>query len=222
MIIDLLSLFPEMLEGFLGTSIIARARKRQLLHYRSHNLRQWSTDRHLKVDDRPFGGGAGMVLQPEPIGRAIGDLRRECSCVIYLCPDGVPLKPALARELAQREHLIFLSGHYEGIDQRIRERYVDRELSIGDYVLTNGTLAAAVAIDVICRYIPGVLGNDLSLCQDSFSGGLLASPQYTRPRVFEGMEVPEVLLSGDHGAIERWRQEQRLERTRRLRPDLLP
>jgi tRNA (guanine37-N1)-methyltransferase len=221
MLIELLSLFPEMLDGFLSTSIIARARKRQLLQYRSHNLRQWSSDKHLRVDDRPFGGGAGMVLQPEPISRAIRDLRRERTQVIYLCPDGIPLTTAVARELAQKQHLIFLSGHYEGVDQRIRERYVDVELSIGDYILTNGTLAAAVAIDVICRYIPGVLGNDFSLCQDSFSGGLLASPQYTRPREFEGMAVPGVLLSGDHRAIEHWRLEQRLERTRQRRPDLL-
>jgi tRNA (guanine37-N1)-methyltransferase len=221
MLIELLSLFPEMLDGFLGTSIIARARKRQLLQYRSHNLRQWSSDKHLRVDDRPFGGGAGMVLQPEPIARAIRDLRREQTEVIYLCPDGIPLTTAVARELAKKPHLIFLSGHYEGIDQRIRERYVDRELSIGDYILTNGTLAAAVAIDVICRYIPGVLGNDLSLSQDSFSGGLLASPQYTRPREFEGMVVPEVLLSGDHRLIECWRLERRLERTRLRRLDLL-
>jgi tRNA (guanine37-N1)-methyltransferase len=221
MLIDLLSLFPEMLDGFLSTSIIARARKRQLLHYRSHNLRQWSSDKHLRVDDRPFGGGAGMVLQPEPIARAIGDLRREQTTVIYPCPDGVPLTTAVAHELAQKQHLIFLSGHYEGIDQRIRERYVDVELSIGDYILSYGTLAAAVAIDVICRQIPGVLGNDFSLGQDSFSGGLLASPQYTRPREFEGMVVPEVLLGGDHRAIGHWRLEQRLERTRRLRPDLL-
>ncbi|MDR1303375.1 MAG: tRNA (guanosine(37)-N1)-methyltransferase TrmD [Puniceicoccales bacterium] len=220
MFIELLSLFPEMLDGFLGTSMIARARKRQLLQYRSHNLRQWSSDRHLRVDDRPFGGGAGMVLQPEPIARAIRDLRREQTEVIYLCPDGVPLTTAVACELAKKRHLIFLSGHYEGVDQRIRERYVDVELSIGDYILTNGTLAAAVAIDAICRYIPGVLGNNSSLSQDSFSGGLLAGPQYTRPREFEGMAVPEVLLSGDHRAIECWRLKQRLERTRRLRPDL--
>lgn len=162
-----------------------------------------------------------MVLQPEPIARAIKDLRQEQTEVVYLCPDGVPLTTAVARELAQKQHLIFLSGHYEGIDQRIREGYVDMELSIGDYILTNGTLAAAVAIDVICRHIPGVLGNNFSLCQDSFSGGLLASPQYTRPREFEGMAVPEILLSGDHRAIECWRLERRLERTRQRRPDLL-
>jgi tRNA (guanine37-N1)-methyltransferase len=221
MIIDLLSLFPEMLDGFWGASIMARALEQQLLQYRAHNLRQWSKDKHLRVDDRPFGGGAGMVLQPEPIAQAIRDLRGEQTCVIYLCPDGIPLKTTIARELAQKQHLIFLSGHYEGIDQRIRDKYIDLELSIGDYILTNGTLAAAVAIDVICRHIPGVLGNDISLSQDSFSDGLLACPQYTQPRIFEGMAVPEVLLSGHHGEIERWRRQQRLERTRQLRPDLL-
>jgi tRNA (guanine37-N1)-methyltransferase len=162
-----------------------------------------------------------MVLRPQPIVNAIQSLRREQSYVVYLSPDGVPLSTSVAKDLATREHIIFLSGHYEGIDQRIRDKYVHMELSIGDYILTNGTLAAAVAIDVICRYVPGVLGNDDSLRQDSFSDGLLAHPQYTQPRVFEAMAVPEVLLSGDHGAIQRWRQEQRRTRTEKLRPDLL-
>jgi tRNA (guanine37-N1)-methyltransferase len=221
MIIDLISLFPDMLDGFLNSSIIARAQKKQLLSYRSHNLRRWSNDKYFKVDDRPFGGGAGMVLQPEPIARAINELKGEGTYSVYLCPDGIPLKTDVAKTLAQKPHIIFLSGHYEGIDQRIRDRYIDLELSIGDYILTNGTLAAAVAIDVICRYIPRVLGNEISLEQDSFAGGLLTFPQYTQPRIFEGIAVPEVLLSGDHGAIERWRQRQRLERTQKLRPDLL-
>jgi tRNA (guanine37-N1)-methyltransferase len=220
MIIDLLSLFPEMLDGFLNTSIIARARKNQLLHCYAHNLRQWSTDKYRKVDDRPFGGGAGMVIQPEPLARAIRDLKTEQSYVIYLCPDGIPLKTSIAQQLAQKTHLIFISGHYEGIDQRIRDRYIDGEISIGDYVLTNGTLAAAVVIDAICRHIPGVLGNESSLDQDSFSNGLLSHPQYTQPRIFEDMEVPEVLLSGNHAAIDSWRQQQRLERTQQRRPDL--
>jgi tRNA (guanine37-N1)-methyltransferase len=221
MIIDLLSLFPEMLDGFLHTSIIARAQKNQRLHCRTHDLRQWSTDKHRKVDDRPFGGGAGMVIQPEPLAWAIRDLKTEQASVIYLCPDGTLLTTAIAQQLAQQSHLIFVSGHYEGIDQRIRDQYIDREISIGDYVLTNGTLAAAVVIDAICRHIPGVLGNTVSLEQDSFSDGLLSHPQYTQPRVFEGMEVPEVLLSGNHTAIDQWRQRQRLERTRQRRPDLL-
>ncbi|MDR1590629.1 MAG: tRNA (guanosine(37)-N1)-methyltransferase TrmD [Puniceicoccales bacterium] len=221
MIIDLLSLFPEMLDGVLRTSIVARAQKNQLLHCRPHNLRHWSTRKHRRVDDRPFGGGAGMVIQPEPLAQAIRDLKTEQAFVIYLCPDGTPFTTAIAQQLAQKSHLIFVSGHYEGIDQRIRDKYIDWEISIGDYVLTNGTLAAAVVIDAICRHIPGVLGNAVSLEQDSFSDGLLSPPQYTQPRVFEGMEVPEVLLSGDHAAIDRWRQRQRLERTRQRRPDLL-
>ncbi|MDR1434932.1 MAG: tRNA (guanosine(37)-N1)-methyltransferase TrmD [Puniceicoccales bacterium] len=221
MIIDLISLFPEMLDGFLNASIIARAQKKQLLQYRSHNLRQWSSSKHFKVDDRPFGGGAGMVLQPEPIARAINELGGEGTYTVFLCPDGIPLKTNVAKALAQKPHIIFLSGHYEGIDQRIRDRYINLELSIGDYVLTNGTLAAAVAIDVICRHIPGVLGNETSLGQDSFADGLLTFPQYTQPRIFENMAVPEVLLSGDHRAIEGWRQRQRFERTQKLRPDLL-
>jgi tRNA (guanine37-N1)-methyltransferase len=221
MIIDVVSLFPEMLDGLMSTSIIARARKKQLLLYHSHNLRHWSTNKHLKVDDRPFGGGAGMVIQSEPLVRAIRDLTTEQSLVIYLCPDGIPFKTLGAQQLAQKPHLILISGHYEGIDQRIRDRYVDLEISIGDYVLTNGTLAAAVVIDAVCRYIPNVLGNGDSLAQDSFSDGLLSHPQYTRPRNFEGMEVPEVLLSGNHQAIDQWRQQQRWERTRQRRPELL-
>ncbi|MDR0740968.1 MAG: tRNA (guanosine(37)-N1)-methyltransferase TrmD [Puniceicoccales bacterium] len=221
MTIDLLSLFPEMIDGFMQTSIIARAQKNQFLHCRTHDLRQWSTDKHRKVDDRPFGGGAGMVIQPEPLARAIKNLKTEQSSTIYLCPDGTPFTTAIAQRFAQQSHLILVSGHYEGIDQRIRDRYVDWEISIGDYVLTNGTLAAAVVIDAICRHIPGVLGNAASLKQDSFSDGLLSPPQYTQPRIFEGMEVPDVLLSGNHAAIDQWRQRQRLERTRQKRPDLL-
>jgi tRNA (guanine37-N1)-methyltransferase len=221
MTIDCLSLFPEMLESFFRSSILARARKNQLLHCYTHNLRQWSDDKHLKVDDRPFGGGAGMVIQPEPLARAIRQLKTEHSSVIYPCPDGTPLTTAIAQQLAQKSHLIFVSGHYEGIDQRIRDRYIDGEISIGDYVLTNGTLAAAVIIDALCRHIPGVLGCEASLKQDSFSDGLLSHPQYTQPRIFEGMAVPEVLLSGNHAAIDAWRQRQRLQRTQQKRPDLL-
>lgn len=224
--IDVVSIFPEMLDGFLQTSILSRAQKNSFIQIFTHDLRIWSTDKHAKVDDRPFGGGAGMLLMPEPLSRAIHALKspRELqpaeSCVVYPCPDGVPLTTDLAKTLAKKSHLIFLSGHYEGIDQRIRDRYVDYEVSIGDYVLTNGTLAAAVMIDAICRYVPGVLGNGESLEQDSFSDGLLTFPQYTQPREFEGVAVPEILLSGNHQVIERWRQEQRLLKTQRRRPDL--
>ncbi|UPA28145.1 MAG: tRNA (guanosine(37)-N1)-methyltransferase TrmD [Verrucomicrobiota bacterium] len=218
--IDLISLFPDMLDGFMASSILARAQKQGFLEYHKHNLRQWSENKHFKVDDRPFGGGAGMLLQPGPVIRAIQALRTEESCVIYPCPDGVPLTTEQVQILAQHTHLIFLSGHYEGLDQRVRDRYIDQEFSIGDYVLTNGTLAAAVMIDAICRYIPGVLGNNVSLEQDSLSDGLLTFPQYTQPREFEGITVPEVLLSGNHAEIDRWRYAQRLEKTRQRRPDL--
>jgi tRNA (guanine37-N1)-methyltransferase len=210
-----------MLEGFLGESMLRRARERGILTMRVHNLRDWTTDKHKVTDDRPFGGGAGMVLKPEPVFAAVEDLRGAQTRVIYLSPDGQPLTPAVGERLSRAEHLIFLSGHYEGIDQRIRDHLVDEEISIGDYVLTNGTLAAAVVIDVMCRFVPGVLGEEKSLTHESFSRNVLDFPQYTRPADFRGWKVPEVLLSGNHAQIEKWRQEQGLERTRRLRPDLL-
>lgn len=186
----------------------------------SRSIREWTMDCHAVADDRPFGGGAGMVLKPEPLARALKDLKTPESSVIYLCPDGELFSSAVARELSKDKHLILLCGHYEGIDERIREKYVDREISIGDYVLTNGILAAAVVLDAVARYVPGVLGAEQSLEQDSFSDGLLAFPQYTRPEVFEGTPVPEVLLSGHHEKIARWRREQRMLRTRQRRPDL--
>lgn len=218
--VDIVSVFPKMLDGFLETSILARAQKNHRIQIFTHDLRDWSTDKHAKVDDRPFGGGAGMLLMPEPLSRALHELKSQESFVVYPCPDGIPLSTELAKMLAEKTHLIFLSGHYEGIDQRIRDRYVGCEVSIGDYVLTNGTLASAVIVDAICRYVPGVLGNGESLEQDSFSDGLLTFPQYTQPRVFEGVAVPDILLSGDHQAIERWRREQRILKTQQRRPDL--
>lgn len=219
--IDLLTLFPGMLEGFLAESMVGRARACGLLQLRVHNLRDWAQGRHKITDDRPFGGGAGMVIKPEPLFAAVEALRREDSVVIYLCPDGEPLSTPLARELAAEQHLIFISGHYEGIDERAREELVDREISIGDYVLTNGTLPAAVVVDALARYVPGVLGEEQSLAQDSFADGLLSHPQYTRPAEFRGMAVPQVLLGGNHAAIEAWRQRQRRARTRARRPELL-
>ena len=220
--IDLLTLFPAMLDGLLGESIIGKARERGHLELRIHNLRDWSTDKHKTADDRPFGGGAGMVLKPEPVFAAIEQLRTPGSRTIYLSPDGTPLSPTVGQRLAGEQHLIFLSGHYEGIDQRIRDHIIDEEISIGDYVLTNGTIAAAVVVDVLARFIPGVLGEENSLTHESFTRNLLDFPQYTRPADFRGWKVPEVLLSGNHALIERWRLEQSLEKTRRLRPDLLP
>ena len=219
--IDLLTLFPAMVSGFIRESILGRAVGAGILDIRLRNLREWADDRHQVTDDRPFGGGAGMVLKPEPLFSAIESLRSPRCTVIYLSPDGEPLSPALARGLSTLGHLILVSGHYEGIDQRVRDELVDREISIGDYVLTNGTLAAAVLIDCVCRHVPGVLGEEKSLTQDSFAGSLLSFPQYTRPAEYRGLRVPEILLSGNHEAIEKWRLRQREEKTRNKRPDLL-
>jgi tRNA (guanine37-N1)-methyltransferase len=209
-----------MLEGFLTESILGKGIEAGLLSVKVHDLRQWTTDRHRTADDRPFGGGAGMVMKPEPVFAAMEALQTPGCRRVYLTPDGVPYSEPLAKELAGLTHLILLSGHYEGIDQRIRDRVIDQEISIGDYVLTNGTLPAAVVIDALARFIPGVLGEEKSLTHESFTGKLLDFPQYTRPAEFRGMSVPEVLLSGTHGEIEKWRQAQRIEKTRQVRPDL--
>ena len=219
--VDVLTLFPAMLSGFLTESMIGRAIGNGLLDVRMRNIRDWTKDKWQVTDDRPFGGGAGMVLKPEPLCAAIDALRTPSAEIVFLTPDGEPFSSPIARELAQRSHLILVSGHYEGIDERIRQTRITREISIGDYILTNGTLAAAVLIDATARYIPGVLGEEKSLTQDSFNSNLLGFPQYTRPVEFEGLAVPEVLLSGHHREIERWRQEQRLAKTRHRRPDLL-
>ena len=219
--IDVLTLFPRMLDGFLAESMLGRALERGLLEVKTHDLRAWTLDKHRTADDRPFGGGAGMVLKPEPVFAAIEQVQTTGCRRIYLTPDGTPLSPALARELSQLPHLVLLSGHYEGIDQRIRDRVIDQEISIGDYVLTNGTVAAAVLIDALSRFIPGVLGEEKSLTHESFTGKLLDFPQYTRPAEFRGMSVPEVLLSGNHAEIEKWRRDRALEKTRQTRPDLL-
>ena len=219
--IDVLTLFPGMLQGFLTESILGRGIERGLLGVTVHDLRNWAVDRHRTADDRPFGGGAGMVLRPEPVFSALEQLQSPGCRRIYLTPDGTPLSPALAGELSRQTHLVLLSGHYEGIDQRIRDSLIDQEISVGDYVLTNGTLAAAVVIDALSRFIPGVLGEEKSLTHESFSGKLLDFPQYTRPAEFRGMSVPEVLLSGNHAEIEKWRQARALEKTRQVRPDLL-
>ncbi len=219
--IDVLTLFPDMLTGYLESSILGRAQSRELLEVRLHNIRDWATDKHHTTDERPFGGGAGMVLKPEPVFAAVEALRGEETTVLYLTPDGEQLGTPLVKELASEErHLILLSGHYDGIDQRIRDVLVDREVSIGDYVLTNGTLPAAVLIDCLARYIPGVLGDENSLTHDSFDSNVLGFPQYTRPSEFRGMPVPKILMSGNHAAIAEWRQEQQMEKTRRRRPDL--
>jgi len=219
--IDILTLFPQMLDGFLAESILGKALERGLLSVKVHDLRDWTTDKHHTADDRPFGGGAGMVLKPEPVFAAIEQLQRPGCRRIYLTPDGEPFTSALAEEFSREQHLILLSGHYEGIDQRIRDCLIDREISIGDFVLTNGTVAAAVVIDALSRFIPGVLGEEKSLTHESFTNKLLDFPQYTRPAEYRGMSVPEVLLSGHHAEIEKWRQARRTEKTRQVRPDLL-
>jgi tRNA (guanine37-N1)-methyltransferase len=219
--IDVLTLFPRMLEGFLAESILGKGIESGLLSVKVHDVRDWATSKHKNADDRPFGGGAGMVMKPEPVFAAIEQLQTPGCRRIYLTPDGTPYSEKLARELAQETHLVLLSGHYEGIDQRIRDKVIDQEISIGDYVLTNGTLPAAVVIDALARFIPGVLGEEKSLTHESFTGKLLDFPQYTRPAEFRGMSVPEVLLSGDHAKIEQWRNARRIEKTRQVRPDLL-
>ena len=219
---DILTLFPEMVEGFLSSSMLARGQLNGLIGVKAYQLRDWAMDKHHKTDEIPFGGGPGMVMKPEPIYAAVDSLRRPETRIIYMAPDGEPLTSQLARELSQEKHLILLSGHYEGVDQRVRDDLIDQEVSIGDYVLTNGTLAAVVLIDCVSRFVPGFLGDEKSLTDESFMNKLLGFPQYTRPAEFRGMKVPEVLISGNHAAIAKWRLEQQIEKTRHLRPDLLP
>ena len=217
--IDILSLFPEMLEGPLAQSIPGRIQEQGLATIRVHDLREWGLGRHRSVDDAPYGGGAGMILRPEPVAAAFDAVRRANSTVILLDPVGEVFSQARAHDLAGRSHLVFLCPRYEGIDERIRSM-VDLELSIGDYVLTGGELPALVVIDAVIRLLPGAIEAE-SITEESFSAGLLEYPQYTRPPTFRGMDVPAVLASGDHGAVARWRHEQALERTRKRRPDLL-
>jgi tRNA (guanine37-N1)-methyltransferase len=219
--IDVLTLFPAMFAGPLDESIIKRARKKGLLELQVHDLRQWTHDRHKTVDDRPFGGGPGMLMKPEPIFEAVESLRREATKVILLSPGGRKFDQAIARELSQQTDLLFVTGHYEGFDERVRLALAHDELSIGDYVLTNGALPAMVVIDAVTRLLPGVLGDDESSCDESFSHGLLEYPQYTRPAEFRGMKAPDILVSGNHAEIEKWRREQAKLRTQERRPDLI-
>jgi len=220
--IDVLTLFPAMFAGPLDESIIMRARKAGLLDLKIHNLRDWTHDRHKTVDDRPFGGGPGMLLKPEPIFEAVEHLARPATKVILLSPSGRKFDQAMARQLAAESDLLLVTGHYEGFDERVREALADDELSIGDYVLTNGALPAMVVIDAVARLLPGVLGDDESSHDESFSAGLLEYPQYTRPAEFRGMRVPDILVSGNHAEIENWRREQARLKTQAQRPDLLP
>src|SRR5215469_4793328 len=219
--IDVLTLFPAMFAGPLDESIVQRARKSGTLDLAVTNLRDYTHDRHKTVDDRPFGGGPGMLLKPEPIFEAIETLAREKTRVILLSPAGRVFNQAIARELALLDDLLLVSGHYEGFDERVREQLAHDELSIGDFVLTNGALPAMVIIDAVTRLLPGALGDDESAHEESFSHGLLEYPQYTRPAEFRGMKVPEVLLSGNHAQIAKWRTDQARLRTSERRPDLL-
>jgi len=219
--IDVLTLFPAMFAGPLDESIIMRARKKCLLDLQIHDLRKWTHDRHKTVDDEPFGGGPGMLMKPEPLFEAVESLKREKTKVILLSPGGRKFSQEIARELSQEKDLLLVTGHYEGFDERVRESLADDELSIGDYVLTNGALPAMVVIDAVARLLPGVLGDDESSRDESFSHGLLEYPQYTRPAEFRGMKVPDVLVSGNHAEIEKWRREQAKEKTKKNRPDLL-
>ena len=219
--IDVLTLFPAMFAGPLDESIVQRARTSGVLKLSVHNLRDYAHDRHKTVDDRPFGGGPGMLLKPEPVFEAVEALAGEKTRVILLSPAGRKFDQAIARELAQQEELLLICGSYEGFDERIREQLADDELSIGDYVLTNGALPAMVVVDAVTRLLPGVLGDDESSLDESFSADLLEYPHYTRPAEFRGMKVPEVLLSGNHAEIAKWRAEQARQRTKERRPDLL-
>ncbi|MCM3689898.1 tRNA (guanosine(37)-N1)-methyltransferase TrmD [Neobacillus niacini] len=223
--IDVLTLFPEMFSGVLGHSILHKAAQKSAVHYNVVNFRDYADNKHQTVDDYPYGGGAGMVLKPQPLFDAVAALKEKANSnttrVILLCPQGKRYDQKLAEELAKEEHLLFICGHYEGYDERIREHVVSDEISIGDYVLTGGELGAMVVIDSVVRLLPEVLGNEESHMKDSFSTGLLEHPHYTRPSDFRGMKVPEVLLQGNHRLIEEWRNKEALRRTLLRRPDLL-
>lgn len=217
--IDILSLFPGYFKGPFDESIIMQARKKGLIEINLIDIRAFAENRYRKVDDRPYGGGPGMVMMPQPTVDAIRSVKKNGTKVIYMSPQGRPLTAAKCRELAQLDHLVLLCGHYEGIDERILDE-VDEEISIGDYVLTNGCLSSIVLVDAVVRFVPGVLGHESAAHEDSFEQGLLDCPHYTRPEVYEGKVVPEILLSGNHQEIAKWRRRKALEKTKRMRPDL--
>ena len=219
--VDILTLFPEICRAPLRESMMKRAQECGVLDLHIHNLRDWTTDKHHVVDDAPFGGGQGMVMKPEPIFAAVESLRSDESRVILMTPQGKRFDQKLALDFSTRKHLIVICGHYEGVDHRVVEHLVDDEISIGDYVLTNGAIAAVVLVDAVVRLLPGVLGDDQSAQNDSFAEGLLEGPHYTRPAEFRGWKIPDVLLSGNHGAIAAWRQAESIRRTKDNRPDLL-
>ena len=221
--IDILTVMPDALESPLNTSILQRAQDKGLVEIHVHNLRDWSLRKHRKVDDYPFGGEAGMVMQIEPVWRCMEELKsqREYDEIIFTSPDGEQLDQPMANALSLKENLMILCGHYKGVDYRIREHLITREITIGDYVLTGGELPAAVIADAVVRLLPGAIGDEQSALSDSFQDGLIEAPVYTRPEVFNGWHVPEILLSGHAAKIAEWKMQQSLERTRRLRPNLL-
>ncbi|UOQ43074.1 tRNA (guanosine(37)-N1)-methyltransferase TrmD [Halobacillus salinarum] len=222
--IDILTLFPEMFEGVLNASILKRAQERNAFSYQTTNFREYTLNKHNKVDDYPYGGGAGLVLSPQPIFDAVEAVKGKTDTpprVVLMCPQGEPYNQRKAEDFSYEEHLIIICGHYEGFDERIRQELVTDEVSIGDYVLTGGELGAMVVVDSVVRLLPGVLGNESSAPRDSFSSGLLEHPHYTRPAEFRGAQVPDVLLSGNHAKIDEWRHYQSLKRTYERRPDLL-
>ena len=221
--IDIITILPKLLEGPFSDSILKRAQQKDLVEVHVHDLRPYSTDKHKKIDDYAYGGGAGMVMMLEPIAACIRDLQRERTYdeIIYMTPDGHRFNQTMANELSLKKNIIILCGHYKGVDERVRENFITKEISIGDYVLSGGELAAAVVSDAIIRLIPGVLSDETSALSDSFQDGLLAPPVYTRPADFEGLKVPEILTSGHNQKIEEWRFEQSVKRTRERRPDLL-
>jgi tRNA (guanine37-N1)-methyltransferase len=219
--IDILSLFPKITESALEESMMKRAAAAGLVEFHSHNIRDWATDKHRTTDDTPYGGGQGMVMKCEPIFAAVEALRTPASRVVFMSPGGRKLSHEIAQQFVSEQHLVILCGHYEGIDQRVLDHLVDDEISIGDYVLTNGAIAALIFVDCVVRLIPGVLGNELSNVEESFAAGALEAPHYTRPVEFRGWRVPDILMSGNHAAIAEWRREQAREKTRRVRPDLL-
>lgn len=221
--IDIITLLPDLLESPFSASILKRAQDKGLVEVVVHNLRAYSTNKHKNVDDYAFGGGAGMVMQIEPIAKCIEQLKeqRVYDEIIYMTPDGVTLNQQMANQLSLVKNIIVLAGHYKGVDERVRELFITKEISIGDYVLTGGELPAAILCDAIIRLIPGVLNDETSALSDSFQDNLLSPPVYTRPEDYKGLKVPEILLSGDHKKIDKWREEKALERTKKRRPDLL-
>jgi tRNA (guanine37-N1)-methyltransferase len=221
--IDIITLFPEMFEGPFGHSIVKRAKDKGIVEIFTHNLRDWSLDKHKRVDDYPYAGKGGMLMSPQPIADCIDQLKteREYDEIFYTSPDGLLLEQKSLNQMIEYKNIIILCGHYKGIDERIREHYITKEFSIGNYVLSGGELAAMVLVDGIVRIIPGAIGDEMSALSDSFQDGLVAPPAYTRPKVFNGWEVPEILLSGDEKKIDQWKLEQAIERTRKRRPELL-